>query len=52
MTARPFVLSPSSILPPPSSYCALFPQEKIGERSVSKILFHFLFFKLRKSEIA
>jgi hypothetical protein len=52
ITAQPPVLSPSSILPPHSSHCASFTQEKFGARSVSKILFHFLFFKLRKSAIA
>jgi hypothetical protein len=54
MTAPPPVLSPNSILPPPSSHCAFSLAKKISVLFKKKLAFLFLdfFFKLRKPEIA
>lgn len=48
MTAAPPVLSPNSILLPPSYYCALIPDRKRTAR-VSKLLFIYLFILLLKN---
>ena len=43
MIARPPVLSPSSILPPPSSHCPFIPVSKISRPVSEMLLFYFVY---------